>query len=482
MLTSSNELIILIISIIIIVLIYIILKMKHIPLRKFKELEDNYNHNKLELNQLIHLKDENQKLLQKINLNENEIRELLKDKTEYKTKNDEYIEKYNEFVNKINLFEKRNEEFSEKLSQLRDENTALKQENKSYVEKLETQKKEIEDLNTLFKKEFENLANKILDEKSEKFSKANQEQIKNILEPLDTNIKEFKKKVEDTFLEETKQRNSTEERIKALFEATNQISEDAKNLTQALKGDVKKQGNWGETILIRILENSGLIKDTNYSIQESYKDEEGKLKYPDVIIKFPDKRNVVVDSKVSLLSYERFTSAEDEETRSKSLDELIISIKKHIDDLSSKKYTEFENSIDFVFLFIPIEPAFLTAINYDKGLWNYAYSKKIVLISPTNLIASLKLIEDLWKKDYQNKNAIEIAKLGSSIYDKVHSFIKDFEKLDGHIKKAAETYESAYSKLTTGRENVIRQAEKLKELGVKTEKQIDDKYIIDLPE
>ncbi len=479
---DSSEVVILLISLIIIVLIYIILKLKSVPINKYNELEENYSKSKEEYTKLIHLKDENEKLLQRISQNEIENKELLKENTKYKTNNENLIINCNELIEKIETLENKNNDLSNKIQEIRDENTNLKAENKSAFEKLETQKKGIEELNSKFQKEFENLANKILDEKSERFSKSNQEQVKSILEPLNLNISDFKKKVEDTFLEETKQRNSTEERIKALFEATNQISEDAKNLTQALKGDVKKQGNWGETILTKILENSGLIKDTNYTIQESYKGEDGKTKYPDIIIKFPDKRNVVIDSKVSLVSYERFSSAVDEDARVKALNELIVSLKSHIDNLSSKDYTEFENSIDFVFLFIPLEPAFLTAINFDKNLWSYAYNKKIVIISSTTLIATLKLIEDLWKKDYQNKNAMEIAKLGASIYDKVHSFLKDFEKLEGHIKKASETYDTAYNKLTTGRENVIRQTEKLKELGVKTDKQIDDKHIKDLPE
>lgn len=479
---DSTEVVILLISLIIIVLIYIILKLKSVPINKYNELEENYSKSKEEYTKLIHLKDENEKLLQRISQNEIENKELLKENTKYKTNNENLIINCNELIEKIETLENKNNDLSNKIQEIRDENTNLKAENKSAFEKLETQKKGIEELNSKFQKEFENLANKILDEKSERFSKSNQEQVKSILEPLNLNISDFKKKVEDTFLEETKQRNSTEERIKALFEATNQISEDAKNLTQALKGDVKKQGNWGETILTKILENSGLIKDTNYTIQESYKGEDGKTKYPDIIIKFPDKRNVVIDSKVSLVSYERFSSAVDEDARVKALNELIVSLKSHIDNLSSKDYTEFENSIDFVFLFIPLEPAFLTAINYDKNLWSYAYNKKIVLISSTTLIATLKLIEDLWKKDYQNKNALEIAKLGASIYDKVYSFLKDFEKLDSHIKKASETYDSAYNKLTTGRENVIRQTEKLKELGVKTDKQIDDKHIKELLE
>lgn len=479
---DSSEVVILLISLIIIVLIYIILKLKSVPINKYNELEENYSKSKEEYTKLIHLKDENEKLLQRISQNEIENKELLKENTKYKTNNENLIINCNELIEKIETLENKNNDLSNKIQEIRDENTNLKAENKSAFEKLETQKKGIEELNSKFQKEFENLANKILDEKSERFSKSNQEQVKSILEPLNLNISDFKKKVEDTFLEETKQRNSTEERIKALFEATNQISEDAKNLTQALKGDVKKQGNWGETILTKILENSGLIKDTNYTIQESYKGEDGKTKYPDIIIKFPDKRNVVIDSKVSLVSYERFSSAVDEDARVKALNELIVSLKSHIDNLSSKDYTEFENSIDFVFLFIPLEPAFLTAINYDKNLWSYAYNKKIVLISSTTLIATLKLIEDLWKKDYQNKNAMEIAKLGASIYDKVHSFLKDFEKLEGHIKKASETYDTAYNKLTTGRENVIRQTEKLKELGVKTDKQIDDKHIKELLE
>ena len=249
-------------------------------------------------------------------------------------------------------------------------------------------------------------------------------------------------------------------------------------MTQALKGSTKTQGDWGEMILETILENSGLEKGREFFVQEflrdnagkTIKDHEGRKLQPDVLIKYPDGRNVIVDSKVSLVAYERHVSSDDEEDREKELKNHVQSLKNHIDGLSSKNYDSYTDSLDFVMLFVPIEPAYLLAMKYDNTLWNYAYNKKILLISPTNLIAALKLVSDLWKREHQNQNAFEIAERGGRLYDKFVSFAESLVDVGGNIDKAKKSYETAFNQLKEGKGNIIGQVEKLKELGVKAQK------------
>ena len=298
-----------------------------------------------------------------------------------------------------------------------------------------------------------------------------------ILHPLKENIVDFKKKVEETYDRESKERFSLEARIKELVTLNNQISKDANNLTNALKGQAKTQGNWGEMILENILEYSGLVKNREYFLQESYTDESGKRKQPDVIIKYPGDRHIIVDSKVSLTAYERLANEEDVEAQKLYLAEHIRSIKTHIDELSKKEYDSIEKSLDFVMLFVPIEPAFMTAIHFDQQLWNYAYKKRILLISPTNLIAALKMVADIWKREHQNANAMNIAKMGQLLYEKFAGFIGDMEDVGSSLGKASEKYEQAMGKLSTGKGNLIGQAERLKKLGISTKKELPEKFL-----
>ena len=353
--------------------------------------------------------------------------------------------------------------------------------NNALDEKLTTQKEEIEKLGEKFNTTFENIANKILDTKSEKFTKLNSENLKAILEPLGENIKEFKTKVDEVYDKEAKERFSLGEKVKELAEKSDQISKDAINLTNALKGETKTQGNWGEMILESILEKSGLRKDEEYFMEHQLmgedgkplkSDSEGKKMRPDAVIKYPDNRNVIIDSKVSLNAFTRLIAATDPKEQKTELDAHISAIKSHIVTLSTKGYDDYEKSLDFVMMFIPSEPAYIAAMQGDPNLWNYAYDKRILLMNPTNLIISLKLIVDLWKREYQNQNAIEIASRGAKLFDKFVGFVENLEGIGGYLEKAQGKYDEAYKQLKTGNDNLVLQATKLKELGVKNKKEL----------
>jgi len=347
------------------------------------------------------------------------------------------------------------------------------------LEKLETQKHDIEEIRQKSLLEFESVANKLLEEKTARFTLSNKESMDLILNPLKENLTDFKKRVEETYDKESKERFSLEARIKELVSLNQQISKDATNLTNALKGQAKTQGNWGEMILESILEQSGLVKNREYFLQQSFVDEDGNRKQPDVIIKYPDDRQIIIDSKVSLVAYERFANEEDPDTQRLYLNAHMASLRKHIDDLSSKEYHKMKSSLDFVMLFVPIEPAFMTAMHFDREIWNYAYKKRIILISPTNLIAALKMISDIWKREYQNANAARIAEHGQRLYEKFVNFISDLEDIGSSLNKASEKYNQALGKLSAGKGNLISQAEKLKKLGISTKKGLPEKFLFE---
>jgi DNA recombination protein RmuC len=320
--------------------------------------------------------------------------------------------------------------------------------------------------------QFEKIANQIFEEKSIKFTATNKTNIETLLNPLKEDIGKFKTKVEETYDKESKQRFSLEEKVKELIEQTNKVSNEANNLATALKGQTKKQGNWGEMILERILETSGLSKDREYFVQPNIKDDDGKNLRPDIIINLPDDRAIIIDSKVSLISYDRFSSSETQDEQKIHLGDHLKSIYGHIDDLSGKKYDNLEKSLDFTMMFIPIEPAYMVAIQADQELWAYAYTKRILLISPTNLIACLKLISDLWKREKQSKNAMEIVKRGELLYDKFITFVSSIEEIGKNISKSQVAYNSAFDQLKNGRGNLIGQAIQLQSLGLKSNKKI----------
>ena len=351
-------------------------------------------------------------------------------------------------------------------------NADLGAKNDALIEKLSTHKDEIVAMQQTAQLQFERVATQILEEKSGRFIESNRVNIEALLKPLGENIEKFKTKVEETYDKESKQRFSLEERVKELIEQTNIVSSEANNLATALKGQSKKQGNWGEVILESILQQSGLMKGREYFLQKNIKDDEGKNLRPDVLVSMPDNRMIIIDSKVSLVAYDRFSAADKAEEQALYLAEHLKSIRGHIEDLHGKSYDNLEASLDFTMMFLPIEPAYMVAIQADAELWAYAYARRILLISPTNLIACLKLIADLWKREMQSKNAQEIVKRGELLYEKFVSFADSIEEIGRHINKTQAVYNTAVSQLRTGAGNLVGQAMKLKSLGLKSNKEV----------
>ncbi|HSF89928.1 MAG TPA: DNA recombination protein RmuC [Saprospiraceae bacterium] len=344
--------------------------------------------------------------------------------------------------------------------------------NAALLDKLNTQKEDLISMQKTAVLQFEKLAQQIFEEKSGKFTEANKNNIEALLKPLNENINTFKQKVEETYDKESKQRFSLEEKVKDLIENTQKISQEANNLASALKGQAKKQGDWGETILERILEVSGLEKNREYFIQENLKDEQGQNQRPDIIVRLPDDRNIIIDSKVSLNAYLRYSEADSKEQQDIFIANHLQAINQHIDQLSAKKYEELTSSLDFVIMFIPVEPAYILAVQSDPDLWAYAYTRRILMISPTNLIAVLKIVADLWKREMQSKNAVEIAREGANLYDKFVGFVSTIEDIGRHLSRSQDAYLQAVSQLKDGRGNLISRVQKLRKLGVKSTKQL----------
>lgn len=347
--------------------------------------------------------------------------------------------------------------------------------------RLSEQKQEIADLQQKFSDQFKAIAGDILKQNSKEFSEQNQKSIGDILNPLKEKIQNFEKKVEETYDKESKERVLLQDEVRRLAELNIKMSTEANNLTLALKGDSKQQGNWGEMVLERILESSGLIKEEEYKLQYSVENTEGQRVQPDVVIFLPDEKHLIVDSKVSLVAYERFSSSTDEEARKGHQKDHLISIKNHIQGLSNKYYQAVPglNSPDFVLLFIPIESSFSLAVQADQDLFNYAWDRKVVIVSPSTLLASLKTVASIWKQERQNKNAVEIAKQSGALYDKFVGFIEDLKKVGANISRSNEAYEEAMKKLSTGSGNLIGRAERIKKLGAKTEKSLDKGLLLE---
>lgn len=362
----------------------------------------------------------------------------------------------------------------DKSEKLTSEHSSLKSNYNNLQVKLNEQKAEIEELQQKFVKEFENLANKIFEEKSAKFTEQNKEKISEILNPLKDKINEFERKVEESSKESIKGHSSLKEQLEMLRQMNQQITQEAKNLTEALKGQSKTQGNWGEFILESILEKSGLVKGREYFVQESLMTESGKRFQPDVIVNLPENKSIIIDSKVSLNAYERYISAEDDNEKSKALREHIISIRSHLKNLSSKNYQSIYqlNSLDFVLMFMPIEPAFALAVQQDSNLFNDAFEMNIVIVSPSTLLATLRTIASIWRQENQNKNALEIAKQAGALYDKFVNFYNDLLEVGKKLDSAKDSYEEAMKKVHDGRGNLIAGVEKIKQLGAKASKSI----------
>ncbi|MDP3667395.1 MAG: DNA recombination protein RmuC [Sediminibacterium sp.] len=338
-------------------------------------------------------------------------------------------------------------------------------------------------LSEQLKLEMAEIADTLMKRNSQQMAQSNEEKIGEILKPLKAELGDFKKKVEETYEKESKERFSLGKEIDKLVQMSAQVSQEANNLTLALKGNVKMQGNWGEMILETILEHSGLTRGREYVTQEFIrdnagtiiKDDQGHGLQPDVIISYPDQRKVIIDSKVSLIAWDQYVLEAGTEEQERALKNHIQSVRAHIDGLSKKNYPKYARALDYVLLFIPIEPAFLEAVKTDTQLWKYAYDKKIMLVSPTNLLAVLKIIADLWKVELQNKNAIEIAEKAGLLYDKFCGFLENLETVGKKIGEAQSNYDNAFKQLSTGRGNIIGKIEELKKMGANAGKQLPDR-------
>lgn len=383
------------------------------------------------------------------------------------------------------------EKLSEQLVRMEDEKDAIRKEKETLNEILirqqaenrhlqsrqEEHQAELEKLREKFNKEFELLANRILETKSKKFTEQNKEQLDQVLKPLQQKIEHFEKRVEASDKESIGRHSELREQIKNLTSLNQQMSKDADNLTRALKGDSKMQGNWGELILTRVLEKSGLEKGREYSLQDSHTGEDGQRLQTDVLIHLPDGKKMIVDSKVSLVAFERFVATEKDDEKRQYLKDHIQSIKRHVDQLSEKKYHYLmDESPDTVFMFIPIEPAFALASSQEPGIYEEAFDKQVIIVTPATLLAALRLVDNLWQNDRQKQNALEIAKQAGALYDSFTNLTDELIKVGKQIGTVQGTYETAMKKLT-GRGNLIKRVERLKKLGAKASKQIDQKLI-----
>lgn len=341
-------------------------------------------------------------------------------------------------------------------------------------QKLTEQQEDVEKLQERFTKDFEILANKILEDKSSKFTEKNKENMEQILNPLQDRIKSFEKKVEDTHKESIEKQSALRQQILGLKDLNEQMSKDAINLTRALKGDSKKQGDWGELQLETILEKAGLQKDVHYSTQDGYRDEDERLKKPDLIINLPDQKHLIIDSKVSLTGYERFFNAESEIDEKLSLKNHVQSIQKHIKELGTKNYTDLYgiNSPDYVIMFVPIEPALMIALQHDQNLYLQALDKNVVMVSTSTLLATLSTVASIWKQEDQKKNVLEIASQAGALYDKFEGLVEDLLKIGKQINASQDGYKAAMNKLSEGKGNLIGRVERLKTLGAKTKKSL----------
>jgi len=360
-------------------------------------------------------------------------------------------------------------------------NTELSRRNSEYENLEKANLKRDEELakqQEQLRKDFELMASKILDEKSEKFTLQNKENIKNILNPLEEKIKTFEKKVEDTQKESISMHSALKEQLLGLKDLNQQMAKEATNLTRALKGDSKTQGNWGELVLERVLEKSGLEKDREYFVQQNFQREDGSRVMPDVVLHLPDSKKMIIDSKVSLTAYEQFVNAE-EDQRPIFLKAHVNSIKKHVDQLSAKNYQDLYDieSPDFVLMFIPIEPAFAVAINDDNSLYNKAFEQNIVIVTPSTLLATLRTIDTMWNNEKQQQNALEIAKQAGALYDKFEGLVTDLTGVGKKIDAAKSDYSAAMNKLVDGKGNLISRVEKIKKMGAKAKKALSESII-----
>ena len=431
------------------VLTYFIVKSSSVSRKNYDELNQNFSQKEAEFNKILaeisaENKSQNQKIAEQQELNQKqsiEIKELQNDK-----------------------------------NQLIGLKSQLAAQNENLQKLLDSQKEEIAKMQEVAKTEFQNLANKILEEKTLKFTEQNQQNLKNILNPLQEKITDFEKKVENTHKESIDYHAALRQQIIGLKDLNLQMSKETVNLTKALKGDSKIQGNWGELVLERVLEKSGLEKGREYEIQKSFVTEEGNRVQPDVVINLPDGKKMIVDSKVSLTAYEKYINEDEEEQKTAFLKEHVTSLKRHVEQLGNKNYQHLYEmeSPDFVLLFIPIEPAFAIALNEDTQLYNKAFEKNIVIVTPSTLLATLRTIDSMWTNQKQQDNAIEIARQAGALYDKFEGFVTDLVKIGKKMDEAKTEYEGAMNKLVDGRGNLITSVQKLKIMGAKAKKSLPE--------
>lgn len=398
----------------------------------------------------------------------------VEDKAKLSTQNSEFkkaIEEKNAYI----------EELRQEIRDLQKSKSSLSEEKATLLTKAEENKKAFEEKLAILteakenlKRDFEVLANKIFEEKTTKFKETNQESITNLLNPMKSQLEEFRKRIDQVYDSENKDRASLKTEILNLRSLNETLNKEAKNLTNALKRDPKKQGNWGEMRLERVLEDSGLTKNIEYFTQSHYIDKENNSKYPDVVIKLPEDRDIVVDAKTSLTAYEKFNSSDNSTEKERALKEHLLSVKKHANELSAKEYQKLDgiNTISHVLMFIPIESAYLLALENDNQIFTEAMDKNVMIVGPSTLIYVLQMIKQIWRSEYQTKNVIQIAEEGGKMYDKFCNFIIDLEKVGKNIEDLASNYNSSMNKLTSGRGNLVKRAEKMKLLGAKANKQL----------
>jgi len=409
------------------------------------------------------------------NENNDKLLELEKEKSQLEERVTRIVEmelqisKLNEDINSKNI---KSTELVKKIAELE---TSIKQERKSSDEKLELLNESKEEL----KNEFKNLSNEILEEKSKKFTETNKENIDGILNPLKEEFNQFKKTVAETYDKESRDRTALKTQIDGLKELNEKLGKEALSLTNALKGDSQKQGAWGEVILERVLEESGLHKGREYETQMSFNDDGGKRKRPDAIIHLPNEKDVIIDSKVSIVAYQNYHQTDGEIEKEQFLKDHLLSIKNHIKGLSLKNYEDIEEikTLDYVLMFIPIESAFMLAMENDRELFSAAFEKNIVIVTPSTLLVTLKTIQNIWRYEKQNKHAQEIAKKAGDLYDKFVNFSDSLTEIGTNLNKARNSYEIAVKRLSTGKGNLISQAQKIKTLGIKTKKEFSPNLV-----
>lgn len=370
-------------------------------------------------------------------------------------------------------------ELSNNISELNAEKLVLEEKLSSQKANFESQLKIVQDAKVSLTQEFENLANRIFEDKQTKFSEQSKQALETSLSPLRRDLGDFRKQVSSAYDKENADRNRLAGQISELQKQTMKVSSDAASLANALKGDNKQQGNWGEFVLEKLLEDSGLSKGREYETQVSLKDEEGKRRNPDVIIHLPEGRDIIIDAKVSLIDYERYFHADEDESRNQSLNQHLNSLRAHIKGLSVKNYEKLENvnSLDFVLIFIPVESAFMLALDNDPDIMREAYDKGIILVSPSTLMVTLRTIKNLWRYADQNINAQQIAEKAGALYDLFVLHVEALEDIGKHLDKSKDAYETAFKRLSTGRGNLVKRSEELKTLGAKTKKALADKLL-----